>query len=919
MSKYRSAGNTATTWTGNCLAALLLCLPALALAQNASGDQQTAEENILEEVYVTGSRIKRQDENSSSPVQTLSEDDLRVDGSLSLGETLQTLPSVGSSLNSNGSAGTSHGTSSLNLRNLGANRSLVLVNGHRWVNGAGTRGFRDFVDLNTIPQAMIERIEVLQDGATAIYGADAIAGVVNMHTYQNFEGGRVKAYYGSSSEGDRDTLGLDVLLGKTFGRSNWMLAISHVDEDPIYTQDRKLTAIPLNGLALGTPEGLFRESGLAGVVGFPVPSAGITRDPGVDGSVISNWRAANTSTDTFNRYHNNYVVAPLERTAIYLQNVTEFGNDMAFRFEALYNERKSDQLFSGATAVIRGSRGFRIANDPRVNPFGIEFAGSDFRVENFFEDNGQRDNVQNVETIRIGAGLEGSFSNGWSWDSFLSWAENEATFESRNQLHLDKLALGLRACDSSGIAVDVSDLAAGCVPVNLFNPLTAEMIDYINFTGHDVNRSEQIDFTFNFTGDLFNLPAGPLAFAAGFEYREEKGVDTPDSIINSDPRINTYRTTSSAPRDGTNGKYDLNEVYVEFDIPLLSGHPAAQDLRVQAATRYSDYSTFGGTTNSKLGLLYRPVDALMFRGTWAEGFRAPSILELFEGVRETAVPVIDPCNGGGSGLPGCAGVPPSYSQTNTNETATVGGNPDLQPETSENISLGFVVTPVDIEGASLTFDWYNIQIDDTISSFGAQNLLDLCATTGRRCNFVRRDASGEILNIADGPINLNSTEVEGYDVVLRYAMDTNAGVFDFSLSASRLLEFTEQSTLADGTVLVDEKVGTARSREAYPEWRGLFTARWSKDAWSANYSLRYIGDSDEIVDDQPRHIREMTYHNISGIYQFNDSWAVRLGIDNVFDRQPPSSLTNLNINFDQSTYTAVGRFYYAQVTFDFGL
>ncbi|MDP2284910.1 MAG: TonB-dependent receptor plug domain-containing protein, partial [Pseudohongiella sp.] len=277
----------------------------------------------IEEIRIVGSRIIRQDEVSTSPVQTLSEADLRADGSMSIGETLQSLPFVGPSLNNNGSAGTSHGSSSLNLRNLGENRSLVLVNGRRWVNGAGTRGFRDFVDLNTIPQAMIERIEVLQDGATAVYGADAIAGVVNMHTYQNFEGLRIKTNYGETGEGDRETLGIDILAGRNFGNSNWTAALTHVDQKAIMTQDRALTAIPLNGLSLGTPELLFRESSLAPVVGFTVPTNGITRDPGANGSSLASWRAART-TDTYNRYDNNYVVGPLERTSLFVQNTTTF-------------------------------------------------------------------------------------------------------------------------------------------------------------------------------------------------------------------------------------------------------------------------------------------------------------------------------------------------------------------------------------------------------------------------------------------------------------------------------------------------------------------------------------------------------------------------------------------------------------------
>jgi outer membrane receptor protein involved in Fe transport len=895
---------------------LILCAALGGLAVPAAMAQENTGATI-EEVVVTGSRIKRQDEVANSPVQTLSEDDLRIDGSLSIGETLQSMPSVGSSLNSNGSAGTSHGASSINLRNLGENRSLVLVNGHRWVNGAGTRGFRDFVDMNTIPQAMIQRVEVLQDGATAIYGADAIAGVVNLHTYKDFEGFRAKAYYGSSSEGDRDTANIDVLFGTDIGNTNLMLAATHVDQDPIYTQDRKLTAIPLNGLSVGTPEGLFRESGLAAVVDFPVPSAGITRDPGTDGSVIANWRAVDTSTDTFNRYYNNYVVGPLERTSLFLQSRTALSDTLVFSVEALYNERKSDQLFSSALSVVRGgSRGFVIVDDPAVNPFGITFSGSDFRVDGFMEENGQRDNVQDVETTRIGLGLEGQFGNDWSWDSFLSFAENEATFTSVNQVDLDRLALGLRNCDSSGIEADISDIEAGCVPVNLFNPLTSMMVDYINFTGQDRNKAETTDFTFNVTGDLLDMPAGPLAFAAGYEYRKELGLDKPDSYINSDPRVNTYRATTSAPRDGTDADYDLNELYVEFSIPLLADKPGARSLVLDLATRYSDYSTFGDTTNSKVGLGYRPVESLLVRATWAEGFRAPSLLELYEGTRATSIPVTDPCSGGGAGLPGCAGVPPTYVQIAGNAPATVGGNPTLQPETSENVSFGFVLAPESLPGFSLTADWYDIEIENTISEYGAQNLLDLCAVSGQRCNFIERDASGEITNVIDGPINLNSTSVKGMDIVGRYAFEIGDGDLDLTLSMSKLDELIVESTLSDGSILVEDKGGTSASRESYPDWRGLFRAQWQSGPWAANYSARYIGSTTEYPGAEARNISSVTYHNIAGMYDFSDSMSLRVGIDNLADKQPPSSLTNTNINFDQNTYNPVGRFWYVQFTYD---
>ena len=895
------------------VSAVLMAFGSMTSAQAQDTAAQVAP--AIEEIMIVGSRIMRQDEASSSPVQTLSEDDLRADGSLSLGETLQSLPSVGPSLNANGSAGTSHGSSSLNLRNLGENRSLVLVNGRRWVNGAGTRGFRDFVDLNTIPQAMIQRVEVLQDGATAIYGADAIAGVVNMQTYRNFEGLRVKTNLGQSSEGDRETQGIDILAGRNFGNSNWTVALTHVDQKPIYTQDRSLTAMPLNGLPLGTPELLFRESSLASKVNFTIPSNGITRNPGADGSSIGNWRGVNTTTDVYNRYDNNYVVGPLERTSLFVQNTTQFASGIEFTLEALYNRRKSDQQFSEALSSIQGSRGFSTPNNPAVNPFGVTFAGSDFRVTGFHVENGLRQNQQEVETLRLGAGFSGELANTWRWDMFYSWAENEASFTSVNQMDLDRLALGMRACDSTGISADVSDLLAGCVAVNLFNPLTPGMVDYINYTGRDKNAAEQTDFTANLTGDLMQLPAGALAFAAGIEYREEKGTDVSDSYIKAAARVNTYRATSSAPRDGTNGEYDLKEAYVEFSIPLLADQPLVRDLRADVAVRYSDYSTFGDTTNSKIGVAWRPIDDLMIRATWAEGFRAPSILELFEGARETAIPVTDPCSGGGAGLVGCAGIPSDYVQLRTTLPASVGGNGNLNPETSENLSYGFVYTPAAIDGLSLTMDWYDIDIEDTISTFGAQNLLNLCATTGQRCNFITRASDGEILNMADGPINLNGTSVKGIDLVARYGMVSSYGDFNFTLSASKLREVTEKSTLPNGAVQVSDKLGRALSREAYPEMRANFSTRWSMDKWAANYSARMIGDTEETFGGQQLHIPTIVYHNIAGSYQYNEQFNIRLGVDNFTDKQPPVSRVNLNINFDQQTYSAVGLFMYLQVSY----
>ncbi|MDP4536641.1 TonB-dependent receptor [Alkalimonas collagenimarina] len=889
-------------------------------ADTDTNDGENASNRSMEVIAVTGTRIMRRGETEASPIQTIDRSELDLKGALSLGEVLQEMPSVGASLNDNGSAGISHGTSSINLRNLGDNRSLVLVNGNRWVNGAGTRGFRDFVDLNTIPFAMIDRVEVLQDGATAIYGADAIAGVVNIHTFKDFTGVHTRAYYGQTSESDRETVNLDLRLGHDLGNHNLMFVASYSDQKPILTQDRELTAIPLNGLSLGTGEGLFRSNALSSVFGFDIPAQGITREPGTDGNQLASWRPASTN-DRFNRYHDNYVVGPSKRLSLYGQGVFELGQlgflqDTSFRVEAVYNKRESDQQFSAVIPTVNGSRGFVVPNNPLVNPFGVELSGSDFVATNFFVNNGLRVNAQKVETTRLGFGFEGYTAGDWHWDLFASFARNKGEFTSNNQLHLDKLALGMRACDSTGITADISDLIAGCVPVNLFNTLTPDMVNYINFTGYDSNEAKQQHVRFNVTNSIFDLPAGDVMMAAGMEYRKETGTDVPDSIINSDARVNTFRTTSSAPRTGTEGSYDLYEAYAELSIPLLANHQLARYLEVNLASRFSDYSTFGSTVNSKAGILYRPVDDLMIRATWAEGFRAPSLLELYEGERESFAPVNDPCSGGAS-LPGCSGVPADYSQNEAAVPIRVGGNILLEPETSENISMGVVYTPSQLDGFSLTLDWYNIQIDNTISSFGSQNLLDLCATTNRNCGVIQRSASGQITNIIDGPVNLNKTEVSGMDAVVRYAFNTDHGRWNLSANLSRLGKFVESSTLPDGTFVEVDKKGTAASREAFPEWRGFLSAQWNQDAWNAGYTLRYIGDTTETFAGEPLSIGSMVYHSVSAGYNFDNGIGIKLGVNNLLDKQPPTSRTNLNINFDQQTYNAIGRFMYVQVSYDF--
>ena len=880
-----------------------------ASAAGASAPAGEQKAKTLSEVAVVGTRIRRKDEAAANPVFTMEREEIEATGLVSTGDLLQKLPSVGSSFNSTGSAGTSHGSSSVNLRNLGANRALVLVNGRRWVNGAGTRGFRDFVDLNTIPLAAVERVEVLLDGATALYGADAIAGVINIVTYSEYDGLKFSSYAGMTTHGDGFTHNQDLLWGKSADWGSALVSATLTRNNQILAGSRDFSSVPLQGLSRNTLAGRFKNSTAIGSLG--------TKAFVPDGA--GGYRLDVPATDVYNESLDTTLIGPSTRSGVYGQLRLKTGESSTFVLEGLYNRRKSSQRFPPATPRIRGGDGMTIPADHPFNPFGVQFKGSgtSFEVVRMLEAVNPRFNIQEVDTARLAAGFEGSFSNNWAWNTFYTYAQNEAKWTSENQIDLDRVALAL--------GPNARCQANNCVPLNIFGVVTPEMADYIRVKGVDHNGTKQHDFTANLTGDLFQLPAGALAFAAGIEYRKESGYDRPDAYFNEKPQFITYeRKTTSAPRLPTTGSYDLKEAYVEFNVPLLKDAPLARSLELSAATRYSHYNTFGGTTNSKLGLNWRPWQDLMLRANWAEGFRAPSINELYAGSRQTNLPALDPCNGGGAGKPGCVGIPTTYNQANYSGgsiISSVGGNPNLEPETSVNRSFGFVYTPAFAKGLAWSTDWYDIRVREAISSFGSQNLLNLCANSGQRCNFIQRDSSGEVIKLTDGPINLNRIHARGVDTTLRYQlppMDT--GRFALMLSASYLDRFDRFDTLPSGVVKVTPRAGMADvARESFPRWKAMTGLDWSRGQWSANWSTRYIGATDEGPAPAYGNIPAQLTHDAWGAYSTATGLATfTLGVQNLFDKDPPLSYVNGgDLNFDMSTYNPRGRFVYMKATFNF--
>lgn len=935
-------------------AALLAAMATDAAAQGAPAS--TAAEQV-EEVVVTGSRIQRRDATAVGPLTTVTSEDLALAAPTSVGDILQALPAVGVSLNSNGSQGTSFGVSAINLRYLGSaegsgNRTLVLVDGHRFVNAVGGRGFRDFVDLNTIPLGMVDRVEVLKDGASAIYGADAIAGVVNIQTKRRLEGFEADVRLGVSDEGDADNYSGFMNWGARADRLSTILSASYSKTKPIFTTSRALTTRALTPLTAAPPSdrGLFTLPRLASNTFFGTPAgfgtSAITPIPGLavgSGSAAdAAFRIASLPADDYNQMVQGlYASGPSERLGLFGRVEYEITDKVKGRVEALYSWRTSEQLLSPSTLDIRGSNGFQIAADQRFNPFGTANGvpaanalafGADpsvptasrnaFRIQRLLFDVGNRAQSQTINTYRVAAALEGeteALGRNWRWEAFASWSKNQADFRSFNQLNLDNVY-------RSQLSPTACAAIPGCVQVNLFGPMSAEQANYIRFNALDKQTTKQENAAFNVSGELFELPAGPVGIAAGYEYRRESAVDVPDPFAAANSTVlpvvsgAAQLPTTHVTRSPTRGDYDLHEVYAEAAIPLLRDMALVHSLDVDAAVRYSRYSTVGGKATTKFGVAYRPVEDLLLRATYSQGFRAPSILELFQGERQINFQGVDPCNGGGAGKTGCAGVPTAYNQAQFNNGLIAGvtaGNRNLEPETADTYSAGLAFTPSVVPGLTLTVDWFEIKVKDAIATNSATNILNSCATTGVFCDLITRGSLGEVVRLTQAVVNLSRIEVAGVDATARYRFGTEIGDFEAALDVSYLDKFRTFIPQPDGSIVVDDRAGKSdQPRSTFPHWKAQGSLRYSRDDYGLSWKTRYIGSTRDIPNNAVNggKLKEIFYHDV----QANWDWADRgmnfgVGIDNLFDQMPPASAANNPINFDIYTYDIRGRYFYVKV------
>ena len=917
------------------LACAFGAVSSVGFALPAAAQEPAAEE--VERVEITGSRIKRADIEGANPVMVMDAVQIERFGVTSIGDVLQSLPAAGSAINTNNNNG-GNGSTTVNIRGLGSPRTLVLVNGKRWA-----PGITGAVDLNNIPAAVIERIEVLQDGASAVYGSDAIAGVVNIITRKDFEGIQFNGFMGENiSENDGQDEQWDVGVGVANDKGNIYMNISYVEEESTFAGDRAISSVPV----FGTPDGFGGSAGTPEGRFFFFDEEGNTQNLGGDGmGGLVPWVEPDSR---FNFQPFNYLSTPQERFNIYTQANYELTDNISVNVTGFYGNRRSAQLLAPTPLFFGGAfeDDIVISADNPFNPTGqnldsaLPFGDPNalFLVGRRMFEAGNRIFEQNVDQYQFNGGFEGVFElgdNEYFWDVNYVYADIRRNDLTEGLLNTDRVALSLAG-------PDVCNESTGCVELNLFGGSTAigegsitqEMLDYISFTAQDAFGTSLESYTANLSGDLFELPAGYAAFATGYEKRWQSGFDQPDALI-------AAGITSGNSRQPTSGGFSVEEFYLELAIPVLADLPFAQALDLELATRYSDYSNFGDTTNSKVGIKWRINDELMLRGTWSEAFRAPSVQELFRGQADSFNDLIDPCNGGAAAnpnLPGCAGIPATYVQANDQIRQTVGGNTELEPEEAETFTYGIVYSPDWLDGLSFTMDVFDIEVESAVSVIGAQNIIDACATDGTTlCNLVTRGAAGNITSLINTNINSGGQVVKGFDGNLRYNTETEYG--DFLVQADWTYIDENTTIFADpvsGEDVEFRNAGQAFDRNVIPRIRSNITLAWTYEDFNVNYLVRYIHSTTEICNignntqsneleqtlcsmpsaevggDSRNELKAIAYHDVSVGYYINDNYRVVVGVNNLWDQDPPVSYSTFANSFDPSMYEIPGQFGYVR-------
>jgi len=967
-------------------AALALFATGVGVTGVSAQDSSTDEEEV-EEVVVTGSRIVRRDLTAPSPVTIVTSEAIIESGDIDITNVLREIPALNASLTASQSAltGAPNGVGQLNLRNLGTNRTLVLVNGRRHV--AGVSGTAS-VDTSTIPVGLIETVETTLGTGGAVYGADAVSGVVNFILRDDFEGLEYRGQFNISDNGDAENYFGSITAGANFDddRGNAVVAVEYSRQTPITGFDRSFAGagqarqIPVNAevaqllginpnaintftpnlsLPISSAFGIISLNGSGFVAGASGPGAtfgGFPLAQVIDETGTLRALDFGVFVDAFNGIGGDQILAGTDRDLI-IPELDRFHINANVNYELTENINfflESKFVYTNSLDST-GVNGFNddipIALDNPFIPAALQTQIDSLVAQGLtpniaisrdtLDDGTAGLNNADRFTFRAVTGFEGELDNGFRYELSYNFGRTDSSINNATRRIEDRFFAGIDAVTdpATGETVCRSDLDptaippvspfpaaregfltfnpgdGQCAPINIFGPnaISEEGLAFaFQPTTNNIQLTQQVILATisGDTEDFFSLPAGPIGFAAGFEYRDESsdlvidGLETSGLVF-----LNGPGSTS------VSGGFDVSEYFGEVSVPVLADLPLVQALTIDASVRYSDYSTVGGVTAWNAGATWTVTDDITFRGGFSRSVRAPNIFELFSGETPIAIAAdFDPCNadqlsqGSEFRAANCAalGIPADFNSADFNSAfvpGTSGGNPNLDAERSETITIGAVFTPTFLPGFSLTVDYYDIEITDAIQSISQtaiiENCVDAPSLDNSFCPLVQRDpTNGNITGFTSGQANIASATARGVDFSAIYGFEVEEvtgndwGDMQVSVGGTRFIE-RDDFEFQDFPDQVDQVL----TELGNPRWIVNGTVNWNYEKFSATYQIRYQSNQllsgvevEEIAADplfiDPFNTGDAFIHDISFRYQLNDNVSLRAGVNNIGDRTP---------------------------------
>lgn len=886
-----------------------------AVAQTGSGD----------EIVVTGSRIVRSDASSPSPLSVVTSEEIDTAGTLSLTEVLRRDPSVGSQ-----SAGPSitlrnAGRHSIDLRNLGGQRTLTLVNGKRIPLSSDTIGNAG-QDVTSIPSAMIGRVEVLRDGASTAYGADAVAGVVNFIIDDRFDGMEVKGYAGGTDNADGLGYRFSGKVGKIFDGGSVLLVGEYSKQNHIPQTNRDWATDVVTSI------GAQRNGQLNGPGG---------RVYATDGSLIAcypNEGGANVAPDCplYDNANQQFLIGGTETRSLggaftfeVAENVELYGQGFFTNREGYRSIAASRQL---DTRNIIGlyPTGFTIPATSTANPYGQD-VNLLWRPAQY----GPQDEKSESNAFWGSFGFKGVLADRFNWDVSHTYSRTTGSSTLNNVPHAAHLR---NLLDSDLCAADAGCAAVGPIDdladiLSQDGRLTEAQEAYLFYGSSSDTKFSTQQTIATIGGALFSLPAGEVSAVIGYEHRKESGEIIPDSFVASGEAVGSFAFPGG-------GSFKTNEVFAELEIPLLADVPGVYRLDLNAQGRYSHFSNFGGAETYKIGLNYSPTPDIRIRGTYGTSFRAPDIVELYGGGTGGTGAFQDPCNASGLRATDAQidancdalGVPDSFEQSATSLPLRSGGNPALEAEKGRAYTIGAVITPSFLSGFTASVDYYNFKVTNAISGGQLQQNITACYQDPNliaRANdindicytFADRVSSGSLNRVLNRSLNLASLKTSGIDMSAQLALgDVGPGELTFDAKVSHLLNYNDGAGDRSGTYL-----GVVEGASSWPKWRGYASATYDWSAVSATWRVNYVSSMTDGYGGALFPIPNYLDYTGTPDYFTHDllvSWAVKEGVDaaigvnNVLDRDPPYAYETTRGTLP-TTFDQLGRYFFGTVTLRF--